>query len=68
MEPGHIVDPHINENTVIFFVLEGAGKLTIDGNVFELTTNDSIRVDKMKMRSWENNNKTALHLLVVKYL
>lgn len=68
MDAGKIVESHVNEKTVIFYVLSGSGKITIDGEAFELVSNDSIKVEKMKMRSWENPNKTDLHLLVVKYM
>ena len=68
MKAGHSVAEHVNEKTVVFYVLRGEGKLTIDGQSFHPVEGDSIKVEKGKMRSWTVLGNAALELLVVKFL
>lgn len=68
LEPGASVEPHVNEKTVIFFVLNGSGDLTINEEKFSLKANDSIEVTHGAMRGWTVTSSTKLELLVVKYL
>lgn len=68
LKPGAFVEPHINEYSVIFYILSGSGDLTIDDEIFSLVANDSIKVPAGAMRSWTVNSTNDLQLLVVKYL
>lgn len=68
LEPGASVDPHVNEKTVIFFVLNGSGDLRINEEKFSLVANDSIEVSGGSMRGWTVTGSSPLKLLVVKYL
>lgn len=68
LKSGAFVEPHVNEKTVIFFVLSGGGDLVIDEEKFSLTANDSIEVAAGAMRSWRVTSDSHLQLLVVKYL
>ncbi|MFC2129219.1 cupin domain-containing protein [Bacteroidota bacterium] len=62
------VEPHVNEKTVIFFVLNGSGDLTIRDKKSSLAAGDSIKVTKGAMRGWTVTSSTDLELLVIKYL
>lgn len=68
MKAGHSVAEHVNEKTVVFYVLQGEGELKIDGQVFLPKVGDSIIVEKGKMRAWTVIGDAALELLVVKFL
>ncbi len=68
LESGTTLDAHINDQTVVFYVLQGSGELTIDEDTFLLNVNDSIEVEKGSTRSWKVINDDNLELLVVKFL
>ncbi len=68
MKAGHSVAAHINEKTVVFHVLSGEGKLTINEQAFLPEKGDSIKVEKGKIRSWTVIGDSPLELLVVKFL
>lgn len=68
MKAGHSVAAHVNNKTVVFYVVSGEGDLGIDDQVFQAKKGDSIMVEKGKTRSWTVVGDTALELLVVKYL
>lgn len=68
LESGTTLDAHINDQTVVFYVLQGSGELTIDGDPFLLNANDSIKVEKGSTRSWKVLSDSNLELLVVKFL
>jgi len=68
LEAGHSIEAHVNDKTVIFYVLNGEGELNIDDSVNHLKKGDSIKVEKGKMRAWTVIGDTSLELLVVKYL
>ena len=68
LNPGVFVEPHVNDVTVIFFVLDGSADLVIDEEKFKLAAQDSIEVAAGAMRSWRVTSSSDLELLVVKYL
>ena len=68
LESGTTLDAHINDQTVVFYVLQGSGELTIDGEAFLLNVNDSIKVEKGSTRSWKVLSESNLELMVVKFL
>lgn len=68
LKPGEILGEHKNPFDVIFFVAEGSGILTIEGEVSELKMNDVTKVTSDKNRGWKNNSNHDLRLLVIKLL
>lgn len=68
LKPGENLSEHTNPFDVIFFVAEGKGILSIEGEEVELITNDTIQVSSDKKRGWENNSNKNLRLLVMKLL
>ena len=68
LKPGENLAEHKNPFDVIFFVAEGSGILTIEGEQFKLNMNDVTKVTSEKMRGWQNNTNQDLRLLVVKLL
>ncbi len=68
IEAGESVKAHVNNQTVMFYVLHGEGKLSIDEQINHLKEGDSILVEKGKIRAWTVIGDSALKLLVVKFL
>jgi mannose-6-phosphate isomerase-like protein (cupin superfamily) len=68
LNEGETLDLHTNVVDVIFYVLSGEGKLTVNHFSQKITPNTSIRVSKNKMRGWENIGVKKLELLVIKIL
>lgn len=68
LNPDELVEPHINENTVIFYVLSGSGDLSINEQVLHLEAHDSIEVAGGIERGWTATGSSKLELLVVKFL
>jgi quercetin dioxygenase-like cupin family protein len=68
LKAGEKLAEHKNPFDVIFFVAEGSGILTIEGEVFELKMNDVTKVTSDKNRGWKNNSNQDLRLLVIKLL
>ena len=62
------LDEHKNPFDVIFFVAEGEGILSIEGENHSLKTNDVIKVTSDKNRGWKNISNNDLRLLVIKLL
>ncbi len=61
-----VLEKHDNSFDVIFYVLEGRGKLMIEDETFNLSANNCISVKTGKTRSWENTGDTNLKVLVYK--
>jgi quercetin dioxygenase-like cupin family protein len=68
LKPGEKLDEHKNPFDVIFFVAEGTGILSIEGNVLTLKTNDIIKITSDKNRGWQNKSNQNIRLLVIKLL
>jgi quercetin dioxygenase-like cupin family protein len=68
LKPGENLAEHKNPFDVIFFVAEGSGALSIEGEEFKLSTNDVTKVTSDKNRGWKNNSEKDLRLLVIKLL
>ena len=68
LKPGESVEAHVNNFTVVFYVLSGSGDLTIDQETFSLQANDSIELAGGAERSWTVTGPGNLELLVVKEL
>ena len=68
LKPGENLAEHKNPFDVIFFVAEGNGVLSIEGQEYELQMNDVTKVTSDKNRGWKNNSNQELRLLVIKLL
>ncbi len=68
LKPDENLDLHKNPFDVIFFVAEGSGVLSIEGDEFNLKMNDVTKVTSDQNRSWKNNTNKDLRLLVIKLL
>ena len=66
LKRGEVLEKHDNPFDVIFYVLEGNGKLLAEDEVFKISANCSIFVKTGINRSWENTGDTDLKLLVYK--
>ncbi|MEE4196456.1 MAG: cupin domain-containing protein [Bacteroidales bacterium] len=68
LKPGEILADHKNPVDVIFFVVEGSGRLTLNGESKILNTTDTIRVSSEINRGWGNSTSEILKILVIKLL
>ena len=68
LKPQEKLEEHKNPFDVIFFVVEGEGILSIEGENHKLKTNDVTKVTSDKNRAWFNNSTKDLRLLVMKLL
>jgi quercetin dioxygenase-like cupin family protein len=68
IKPGEKLEEHQNPFDVIFFLIEGSGILSVDGQKHHLKSNDTSKIISSKMRGWENNTDHDLRLLVIKLL
>jgi quercetin dioxygenase-like cupin family protein len=60
------IEPHANPFDVIFFVLEGTGILTIEGENMECPAGTLVDVKAGMQRNWRNPGEALLKLLVIK--
>jgi quercetin dioxygenase-like cupin family protein len=68
LKSGENLSEHKNPFDVLFFVVEGSGVLSIEGEEFDLKMNDVTKVTSDQNRGWENNTNQDLRLLVIKLL
>lgn len=68
LKPGEKLGEHKNQFDVIFFVIEGSGILTINGEPTKLKASDTLKVTSDIDRGWKNNSHKDLKLLVIKLL
>jgi len=66
LKEGESIAKHDNPIDVIFFVLTGNGKLTLDNEELIISANDCIPVKSGTQRSMENINDADLKVLVYK--
>lgn len=66
LKPGETVDKHANEWRIIFYILEGSGRLSIEDEGFTMVPHQVIAVEPGLMREWQNIGDRVLKLLVVK--
>jgi len=66
LKPEEGIEKHSNDWRIIFYVLEGSGRLTINGEDFILNPNQQIAVEPGLLREWHNEGDRVLKLLVIK--
>lgn len=68
LSKGEVIENHVNPVDVVFYVLNGTGRLTVEGQQESLLSHALIKVEAGKQRKWENNGFTELRMLVIKEL
>jgi quercetin dioxygenase-like cupin family protein len=68
LPPGDKMEPHTQPFDVVFFVIEGTGKLQIEDETIEGNPGTCIRVPAGRLRSWNNNGNGDFRVLVIKDL
>lgn len=63
-----VLESHVNELDVVFYVLQGKGELEVEGKYFNLEKDDSIYVQMGLNRGWKNTGSIPLKLLVIKLM
>ena len=66
LKKGESIAKHDNPIDVVFFVKEGNGKLTLNNDTIDITTNDCIPVKTGIQRAMENIAESELKVLVFK--
>ncbi|BDX38734.1 cupin [Tenuifilaceae bacterium CYCD] len=64
--PNEEVAPHTNPFDVIFYILEGEGKINVDDESMPVKANHSLFVEKNKQRGMANTGSSNLKVLVFK--
>jgi len=66
LQPGEGLEPHAQPMDVVFFVVQGAGTLTVGDENLEIPVNTTIHVKAGAFRAWKNTGSTVLRILVNK--
>lgn len=66
LKPGEEIPSHQNPLDVVFYVINGQGNVTIEGETLEAKTGDCIPISKNFDRGWLNPSNMELILLVIK--
>ena len=66
LKPGEEIKKHVNDWRIIFYVLEGSGRITIDKEDISMTAHQTIAVESGRVREWQNDGHCTLKLLVIK--
>ncbi len=68
LQPGEIIELHINPSPVFFYVLKGTGTLSLENIDYILGAGDCVFVEKNLQRKWQNNDSSELKVLIIKQL
>ena len=66
LDPGTSIENHINDWRIVFYLLQGEGDLTVEGDCKHLEAHQSIAVQAGKERFWTNTGRDELQLLAIK--
>jgi quercetin dioxygenase-like cupin family protein len=66
LAPGEAMEKHVNDWSIVFYVLKGQGSLDVEGMLFKLGEGQSIAVEEGRERFWSNPGEHPLELLVIK--
>jgi quercetin dioxygenase-like cupin family protein len=68
LPPGDKMEPHTQPFDVVFFVIEGKGKLQLEDGSTEGNPGTCIFVPAGKLRSWGNSGNSDFRVIVIKDL
>lgn len=68
LKPGERIEKHINQNDVIFFVLEGKALLETVNERILVNKDDMIRVDGGTERGFDNISISHFKVMVIKFI
>lgn len=68
LQPGELIDTHVNPLPVFFYITTGSGTLSIEEKEHQLGEHDCIFVEKGLQRKFENTGTLGLKVLVIKQL
>lgn len=66
LKPNEEIAPHSNPFDVIFFILEGQGKIFFEGEEVMVEKDTSIYIEKDKQRGMKNISEKPFRVLVTK--
>jgi len=66
LKPNEEIAPHSNPFDVIFFILEGEGKIFYENQTISVSANTSVYVEKDKQRGMRNSSNLIFRVLVIK--
>jgi len=66
LKPGEDIEKHVNDWRIIFYVLEGSGRITVDEEDIFIKAHQTIAVESGRQRAWQNDSDCTLKLLVIK--
>lgn len=66
LKPGEGIEKHPNEWRIIFYVLEGFGRITIEDEGISMIAHQIIAIEPGLMREWQNDGDQVLKLLAIK--
>ncbi len=66
LKPNEEIAPHSNPFDVIFFILEGQGKIFFEGEEMIVEKDTSIYIEKDKQRGMKNISEKSFRVLVTK--
>jgi quercetin dioxygenase-like cupin family protein len=65
MYPNGSIPEHTHETVETYTILKGVGKLTVDGEQWEMHEGDFVYIDRNQKHGLVNIGKTDLHLMFV---
>ncbi|HLO90811.1 MAG TPA: cupin domain-containing protein [Lentimicrobium sp.] len=68
LKPGEIIDKHVNENDVIFHILEGKALLYTNDSHALVSKDDCIMVEGGISRGFENVSVADFKVLLIKFM
>lgn len=66
LNPNEEVAPHTNPFDVIFYILEGEGKIIVDDEPMPVKANHTLFIERDKQRGMINTGSTNLRVLIFK--
>lgn len=66
LKPGDEILPHSGEGDTFFFVIEGSGVATMNGETMEVNSNTLVKSEKGNLHGWKNNTDSILRILGIK--
>lgn len=69
LEPGKTASPHKHEDgEEVFYFLEGAGKMVVDGDIFQVKSGDCVTIKKGEPHEVRNDTPSSLRWISIRVL